>query len=48
MGGSNTFLGTVFIATACAMVLIMVVFMIMYVAKISNNASFYDIDNAKW
>ena len=47
-GGSNTFLGTVFIAAAGLMVLIMISFMACYVIKITNNPGFYDIENTKW
>ena len=48
LGGGNTFLGTVFISSAGAAVVIMIVFLVLYVAKISKNPDFYEVENAKW
>ena len=48
LGGNNTFLATLFISAAGAGVLIQVIFLALYVFKITNNPEFYEIENTKW
>ena len=48
LGGSNPFLGLIFMAMSGLGVLIMIVFLALYVIKVTNNPEFYEIENTKW